>query len=74
MDKNEIEKLERRASVAMWLTRRASRNTGWFDRLCRWLMTRMLRLDPENDFMRDEIIDNDQGFSVEELDRYQRSK
>ena len=33
-----------------------------------------MRRDPDEDFMRDPIIDNDQGFDPEELDRYQRGE
>jgi hypothetical protein len=31
-------------------------------------------LPPEEDFMRDPLIDNDEGFDPEELDRYQRGE
>jgi hypothetical protein len=33
-----------------------------------------MALEPEDDYMRDELIDNGLGFSVEELEAYQHSK
>ena len=56
----------------MWLARRASRDTGAIDQLCRRLLDRALGLPSEDSFMRDDWIDNDEGFDPDELDRYQR--
>lgn len=65
---------ERKARIAVWLGKRASRNLGFGDRLCRVLLDRVLRLPPEQDFMRDDWIDSDMGFDPDELDRYQRGE
>lgn len=63
---------ERKAKVAQWLGQRASRNTGLFDKACRWMLHRIMTLPPDEDFMRDEWVDNDTGYDAEELERYQR--
>lgn len=62
------------AKIGLWLAQRASRDTGLFDKGCRFLLTKVLSIPPEKDFMRDEIIDKDLGYSPEELDRYQRGE
>lgn len=62
------------AKLLIWLAARASRNQSMLDRLCLWLVDRAMRRNPDEDFMRDPIIDNDQGFDPEELDRYQRGE
>ena len=74
MNQERYQKSVRQARIGMWLATRASRNTGVLDRLCRMLLTRMTRVDPDNDFMRDEVIEQDAGFSVEELERYERGE
>ena len=63
---------ESRAKVLGNLAQRSSRQGGWFDRLCRRFLSRALELPADNDFMRDEWIDNDSGYDADELDRYQR--
>ena len=62
----------RSVAIQMWMARRSSRNQTFVDRLCRRLLDRALTPPPEDDFMRDEFCDNDEGFDPEELDRYQR--
>ena len=53
---------------------RSSRNQSLLDRLCRALLNRATAVPPEQDFMRDPLIDNDEGFDPEELERYQRGE
>lgn len=65
-------KKERRAKIMIWIARRSSRNRSFIDRLCRQLIEKALFKQPENDFLRDEEIDNDLGFDADELERYQR--
>jgi hypothetical protein len=65
---------ELQARIGMYLGRRASRDTGFVDRLCRWLLARLLTPSPEEDFLRDPWIDGDRGFDPDELDRYQRGE
>ncbi|MFT4569427.1 MAG: hypothetical protein ACI8TX_000645 [Hyphomicrobiaceae bacterium] len=64
----------RQAKITMWLGKRASRDTGIVDRLCRKLLQRVTQPDPQNDFMHDEMIESDLGFDAEELARYQRGE
>jgi hypothetical protein len=64
----------RKAKVAMWIARRASRDTGLVDRICRRLLSRALTVEPDNNYMRDEWVDSDTGYDPEELARYQRGE
>lgn len=65
---------ERAARIQMWMAGKSSRNKSLSDRFCRWLLVRMTTPKPEDDFLRDELIDNDQGFDPDELDRFQRGE
>jgi len=65
---------ERSAKLAIWMAGRSSRNQSLLDKACRWLVNRETRVPPEHDFLRDELIDNDEGFDPDELDRYQRGE
>ena len=67
-------KRERDAKLLIWLAARASRNQSPLDRLCLWIVDRALRRAPEEDFMRDPIVDENEGFDPDELDRYQRGE
>ena len=53
---------------------RSSRNRSPLDKLCRVAVNRLSTLPPEDDFMRDPLIDGDLGFDPDELDRYQRGE
>jgi hypothetical protein len=70
----ELRRRERSATIALWMAGRASRNKTFLDRLCRKMVARATRIEPERDFMRDPLIDNDPGFDPDELDRYQRGE
>ena len=61
----------RKAKVAVWIARRASRNTGVLDRLCRRLMNRLTRGEREAVPDQDEWIEAGLTFDPEELARYQ---
>lgn len=74
MDEKIYNKKVKQAKIGLWIAQRASRDTGLVDKVCRFLLTKILKVPPEKDFMRDEIIDNDLGYSPEELDRYQRGE
>ncbi|MEM1144687.1 MAG: hypothetical protein AAGI88_19060 [Pseudomonadota bacterium] len=65
---------EWRAKLLAGLAGRTSRRGGLIHRLCRRVLDRALRLPPDDDFMRDEWIDNDVGFDPEELERYQKGE
>jgi len=68
-------KQERRgARLKTWMATRSSRNKTFIDRMCRRMIEKAVATDPEKDFMRDPLIDNDEGFDPEELDRFQRGE
>lgn len=71
-EQKNVRKKERSARLAIWMAARSSRNKTFLDRMCRKMITKATTVDPDKDFMRDEFVDNDQGFDPEELDRYQR--
>ena len=70
----DIRKKERSARLMIWMAARSSRNKTLIDRLCRTLIVRATTVPPEKDFMRDDLIDNDEGFDPDELERYQRGE
>lgn len=74
VEQKTVRKKERSARLAIWMAARSSRNKTFLDRMCRKMITKATTVDPEKDFMRDEFIDNDQGFDPDELDRYQRGE
>jgi hypothetical protein len=67
-------KQERMARLMIRIAARSSRNQTLLDRLCRMVLNRATALPPEEDFLRDPLIDNDEGFDPDELDRYQRGE
>lgn len=74
MSHSSYKKKVRMANLTMWLAARASRNTGLLDRLCRRFLANKLTLKHEEDFMRDNIIDSDVGFSISELESFEKSE
>lgn len=69
-----LRRQERSAKLAIWMAGRSSRNKSLLDKLCRLMVVRETAIAPEHDFLRDELIDNDEGFDPDELDRYQRGE
>ncbi|CAA0121196.1 Uncharacterised protein [Halioglobus japonicus] len=69
-----LRKQERSARLAAFLAARSSRNKSLSDKICRYLVNRATAVKPEDDFMRDPLIDNDMGFDPDELDRFQRGE
>ncbi len=67
-------KQELAAKLLIWTASRASRNKNPLDRACRRFIAWVTKEDPENNFMRDPIIDEDDGFDPDELDAYQRGE
>ena len=65
---------ERSAKFAIWMAGKSSRNRSLSDKVCRFLVNRATAVKPENDFLRDPLIDNDQGYDPDELDRFQRGE
>lgn len=70
----EIKKLERSSKLTVWMAGKSSRNKSLSDKICRLLVKRATAVKPEDDFLRDPLIDNDQGFDPDELDRFQRGE
>jgi len=70
----QIKKLERSTKLMVWMAGKSSRNKSLSDKICRFLVTRATAVKPEDDFLRDPLIDNDQGFDPDELDRFQRGE
>tara|TARA_R110002049_G_scaffold63757_1_gene169194 strand:- start:4263 stop:4499 length:237 start_codon:yes stop_codon:yes gene_type:complete len=69
-----IKRLERSARLTTLLAGKSSRNKTLSDKICRFLVKRATAVKPEDDFLRDPLIDNDQGFDPGELDRFQRGE
>lgn len=62
-----------KAKLMLRMVAKSSRNLSLTDRLCRRLINGALERPAEEDFMRDELIDNDLGFDPDELEAYQSS-
>ena len=69
-----LRKQERSAKLAAFLAGKSSRNKTFSDKVCRFLVNRATTVKPEDDFLRDPLIDNDMGFDPDELDRFQRGE
>lgn len=69
-----IRKLERSTKLMVWMAGKSSRNKTMTDKICRYLVARATAVKPEDDFLRDPLIDNDLGFDPDELDRFQRGE
>lgn len=70
----QIKKLERSTKLTVWMAGKSSRNKSLSDKVCRFLVTRATAVKPEDDFLRDPLIDNDEGFDPDELNRFQRGE
>ena len=70
----DTKRLERSARLTTFLAGKSSRNKTLSDKICRFLVNRATAVKPEDDFLRDPLIDNDQGFDPDELDRFQRGE
>lgn len=62
------------AKAGIWIVSRSSRNKSLGDKICRVLAIQILKKKPEHDFMQDDLIDQDEGYDPEELERYQRGE
>lgn len=60
-----------KAQIMLTMAAKSSRNKSLIDRLCRRLLDKAVARPREEDFMRDELIDNDLGFDPDELAAYQ---
>lgn len=60
-----------KAKLLLGMVARSSRNRSPLDKLCRWFVDRAMARPAGDDFMRDELVDNDLGFDPDELEAYQ---
>lgn len=74
MNEEQYHKSVRTARITMWIVSRATRNTGLMSKLCRFILSKVMKIDPDNDFMKDSIIDTDLGYSVEALEKFERGE
>lgn len=74
MSDSSVTMAERSARIQIWMAGKSSRNRTPSDRFCRWLLVRLTTPKPENDHLRDEFVDNDEGYDPDELDRFQRGE
>ncbi|GAB5487524.1 MAG: hypothetical protein Pars2KO_10940 [Parasphingorhabdus sp.] len=70
----ESKKLERAHRMSIWMADKGSRNKTILDKVCRLVLNRATKMKPEEDFMRDGLVDNDVGFDPDELERFQRGE
>jgi hypothetical protein len=64
-----------KAAVSEKLVSYASRGKkNWFNRLCYRILERLLKLDPGQEFMDDDICNANVGYDLEELERYQKGE
>lgn len=73
-DDKTLAKKERSAKLMVWMAGKSSRNISISDKICRFIVTKAMAVKPEDDFLRDPLIDNDEGFDPDELDRFQRGE
>ncbi|MGE0485297.1 MAG: hypothetical protein AB7Q81_14240 [Gammaproteobacteria bacterium] len=59
---------ERFAKVAFWMAKRASRNQGPMDRICRGVLGKLLKTE----FQVDEMVSAEIAFEPDELARYEQ--
>lgn len=62
--------------MAEWMIRRAGKqNRNWLDKIIISLLDKMVSTKHlENDYMADEWLESEPGFSIEELEAYENSK
>ena len=60
-----------KAKLMLRMAAKSSRNLSLTDKLCRRILDRAVSRPEEEDFMRDELVDNDLGFDPDELAAYQ---
>ncbi len=70
----ELQKQTKKLAFATGMAQRAFRKKkNVLDHAATFMLKRAMTPKPQDDFMRDEICDADIGFSVEELEAYQKS-
>ena len=55
----------------IFLADHGARNQTLFDRVARFIVSLVFTVPKHDDFMADDYVDNDTGYDVEELRRYQ---
>lgn len=60
--------------LMFYLAGQSARNKSAFQKLSRFIVTRVFAVPKHDDFMADDFVDNDKGFDLEELRRFQAKK
>ncbi|MEP3276409.1 MAG: hypothetical protein ABJN26_09900 [Stappiaceae bacterium] len=60
--------------IMIMLADAGARNRTIFERIARFIVGRVFTVPKQDDFMADAYVDNDEGFDLEELRRYQSGK
>jgi len=55
----------------IFLAESGARNRTPFDRVARFILSLVFTVPKQDDFMADDYVDNDAGYDLEELRRYQ---
>lgn len=72
--KEELEKQTKKLAFATGMAQRAFRKKkNLIDHAATFMLKQATKPKPQDDFMRDDICDADIGFSVDELEAYQKS-
>lgn len=60
--------------LMMYLAGQSAQNRTPFQKLSRFIVTRVFAVPKHDDFMADDFVDNDQGFDLQELRQFQSKK
>lgn len=64
-----------KVNLAEKLASYASRGTqGFFNQFCCYVLEKLLRINPSDEYMSDEICDSNIGYDPDELERYQKGE
>lgn len=60
--------------VMIFLVSKAALNRTPFQKVARFIVDKVFTVPKNDDFMADDFVDNDQGFDLDELRRYQKGE
>lgn len=60
--------------LMIFLADAGGRNRTPFEKLSRFIVAKVFTVPKSDDFMADDFVDNDEGYDLEELRRYQRGE
>ncbi len=67
-------RLEIVGKIMVFLVDSGARNRTPFDKVARFIVGLVFTIPKDDDFMADDYVDNDMGYDLEELRRYQSGK